>query len=93
MNTKTSLRKPSDTAEGVRGCPVCGSSMVKETVHTIQIDVCKQHGLWLDKGELAAICDIIRGNENAARDKELREATRNGKVEGAFWGWMSLLFD
>ena len=80
-------------SEGERRCPVCGTGMTRTDVHTISVDVCKQHGLWLDRGELSAITGILRGNDGAAKDKELRAAMREGKVDGAMWGWFSLLFD
>ena len=41
-------------SEPKRPCPVCGQPMRKETVHTIQVDTCKEHGLWLDKGNWRA---------------------------------------
>ena len=37
-------------------CPKCGSQLVEETHHSVQIDVCHScHGLWLDQGELEQI--------------------------------------
>jgi len=41
--------------EGDRPCPVCSLTMVVAPWSGVYIDACPEHGLWLDKGELAAI--------------------------------------
>ena len=84
-----------------RACPVCGQEMTVEHEENICIDVCGEHGIWLDKGELPAIVAAIQRREDrkgrrkqrVRRDRELREARRKGKLQGAFFGFWSLLFD
>lgn len=44
--------------EHTRRCPRCSRRMAKRTVghgHTVILDQCPRHGLWFDKGELAAM--------------------------------------
>src|SRR5262249_24012808 len=42
---------------GPRPCPVCGAKMELVAQGKIEIDVCAQHGVWLDKGELEALVE------------------------------------
>ena len=43
--------------EGQRPCPICSQRMKPQLHSGIAVDVCDQHGLWLDKGEVAAIIE------------------------------------
>ncbi len=36
----------------IRACPVCGEPLTPEQEGAIQLDVCEEHGVWLDNGEL-----------------------------------------
>jgi hypothetical protein len=40
-------------------CPICNKFMMKEDVEGIIIDRCKEHGVWLDKGELKELREKI----------------------------------
>ena len=40
---------------GQRECPICKKVMVVEDLHGITLDVCRNHGVWLDSGELETI--------------------------------------
>ncbi len=82
-----------EVAEGHRPCPVCGDRMHVERKKNISIDVCPQHGIWLDKGELEAISSSIRSRASRSRRQAVRRARRDGKIKGAFWGWWSLMGD
>ena len=42
------------------GCPICSNEMNKENRGGVEIDVCEEHGLWLDKGELFQITEAER---------------------------------
>ena len=54
-------RNPVPRGEKPRRCPECGKRMVKEAsegARPVTVDRCpKGHGLWFDRGELAAILD------------------------------------
>jgi len=41
--------------EGERPCPVCRQRMATEEHYGVTADVCAEHGIWLDVGELLAI--------------------------------------
>ncbi len=79
--------------EQLRSCPVCGEVMIKERARGVTIDVCDAHGIWLDKGELPAIKRGVASRHLRHRSRAVREAQRRGKMSGAFWGWMALLWD
>lgn len=76
-----------------RRCPVCGEPMLQEHQRGVTIDVCEAHGIWLARGELEAITRSITTRQLRHRRDAVRSARRRGKMSGAFWGWMSLLWD
>lgn len=55
-------------------CPDCGQLMNRSNfarVSGIIVDMCKQHGVWFDAGELPKIIDFIdKGGLDRAREKE-----------------------
>jgi Zn-finger nucleic acid-binding protein len=76
---------------GDRKCPVCGTAMRIEKRDGVSIDVCADHGIWLDQGELEGIVAAVRRRADRVRRSAVRRARRDGKVKGAFWGFWSLL--
>jgi len=74
-------------------CPVCGATMRVDSRNGITIDVCDEHGIWLDSGELDTVLMRLRGRLGRRSRKQVTSARRSGKVSGAVWGWWSLLFD
>ena len=79
---------------GDRPCPICGNLMQVESENGVEIDVCPDHGVWLDRDELAAILsDTVRkrARSRGALLKHIRRAKRDGKIAGAMLGWWSLL--
>lgn len=73
-------------------CPVCGEGMRVERVEGVATDVCTSHGLWLDLGEMDRILAHIRAGHRFATSQAVREAERNGKLSGMFFGALSLLW-
>jgi Zn-finger nucleic acid-binding protein len=76
-----------------RLCPVCAAPLIHEERHRVPVDVCEEHGIWLDRGELQ---EIIQRDwvQHADLDEErLLIARREGKMSGALFGWLSLLWD
>jgi Zn-finger nucleic acid-binding protein len=61
--------------------------MATHTVYDVQTDVCRDHGMWLDKGELEKIIDGARpvGGADAGEERQ------SGRYEGIFLGWLALL--
>lgn len=78
---------------GQRPCPICQQRMVAESEVGFVVDVCPQHGVWLDAGELPAMLGRIRSGERINREQAIRRAKRDGKMSGVMLGSWSLLFD
>ena len=77
-------------------CPVCGDTMETKAYRKVEIDVCQEHGVWLDRGELETI--DARHRERLRRKARLaaeqrKNAKRRGKCEGMVFGWLSFLWD
>ena len=41
-------------------CPVCDHPMEIEDLHGVALDWCRDHGVWLDSGELEAMLNNLR---------------------------------
>ena len=41
-------------------CPVCKQRMEHAKIEGAWVDVCKDHGVWLDKGEIEAIIEMSK---------------------------------
>jgi Zn-finger nucleic acid-binding protein len=56
-------------------CPLCGSMMIRKNFRKISgvlIDQCRDHGIWLDAGELDQIrCFIANGGLDKSQDREI----------------------
>jgi Zn-finger nucleic acid-binding protein len=71
-------------------CPGCGKSMNRRAFGRISgviVDVCREHGVWFDAGELAQVLAFIeRGGLERAREREaeeLKAAAREVRTERA----------
>ena len=53
-------------------CPACDSKMALEQFEGVTIDWCKEHGVWLDNGELKAIINNLRLDPTYFRGVALR---------------------
>ena len=77
-------------------CPACGEVMEVKKYKDVHIDVCQEHGVWLDRGQLEAIDARFRAKlKRKAKfaEESRKQAKRKGKLEGmVFRGW-SLLWD
>lgn len=74
-----------------RPCPSCGKLMNRSNYgggSGIVLDACRDHGLWFDKGELAAIVDFLeKGGWDRIRARErekLAEEVRSLETRKAF---------
>ena len=52
--------KPSVDADRVLRCPICGEEMEIEKHRDVHIDWCRDHGVWLDNGEMEAFLNNLR---------------------------------
>ena len=81
------------TPSGERPCPICGETMGVEFNYGMSIDVCEQHGIWLDRGELRKVVSFVKSGERISRQDAIRNAKRQGKISGTVFGAWSLMFD
>ena len=68
-------------------CPICQAEMTRKVTLSTEIDLCAEHGVWLDKGELQKIISSIRG----IYTQGMAEQRKQGRIEGIFYDWWSLL--
>ncbi|MCB9666190.1 MAG: zf-TFIIB domain-containing protein [Alphaproteobacteria bacterium] len=52
--------KPPVDPERRLACPVCGATMELVKHHGVHLDWCREHGVWLDDGELDALQNNLR---------------------------------
>lgn len=78
---------------GERLCPICSEAMIVEVEYGVHVDVCPQHGIWLDRGELLSMASFIRSGERIDRVRAVKNARRQGKLSGTVFGAWSLMFD
>lgn len=69
-----------ETAVRYITCPGCAKSMNRQMFGRISgviVDVCRDHGVWFDPGELGAVLSFIeRGGLTMARERERQELER-----------------
>jgi Zn-finger nucleic acid-binding protein len=69
------VRKPLPASEGYLPCPRCEALMNRENFKRISgvlIDICRDHGVWMDAGELEEIrCFVANGGLDKSQDKEI----------------------
>ena len=75
---------------GERECPICKRKMQAEFEYQIHVDVCPDHGIWLDASELPAILDMARTEGRKWRDQAVKRAFEEGKRGRS---WLSMLFE
>ncbi|MQY78973.1 MAG: hypothetical protein GH151_07235 [Bacteroidetes bacterium] len=68
-------KKPLENKKGYLPCPICGELMPRRNFRRISgvlIDICRDHGIWLDPGELEQIrCFIANGGTEKYLEKEI----------------------
>ena len=68
-------RKPLLHEKGYLPCPMCDSLMVRRNFKKISgviIDICRDHGVWLEAGELQQIrCFVANGGLDEYQDREI----------------------
>ena len=66
--------------EGQRKCPICGEPMTSTHENSVMIDLCEEHGMWLDKDELRA---IVTGSQQSELVKKLKAREAAGEEAAA----------
>jgi len=77
--------------EGERRCVIRGNRTTREFKEGVGVDVCDEHGLWLDEDQLPRIIERIRERSHEARriamQRTYREGLKGGRLEGVWWGF------
>lgn len=75
-------------------CPHCGKPMTRENVLGVAVDVCREHGVWLDKGELEEVLRRKPRRRNRRlfqrRHSTYKEGVVEGRIQGMLLGFWSL---
>jgi Zn-finger nucleic acid-binding protein len=81
--------EPGPSSEQRILCPVCGEIMRKQVredrygnTPDIVVDLCPQHGMWLDTGELDVLVDRAEDEGRRAATRRVRQAYKRGLEEG-----------
>jgi Zn-finger nucleic acid-binding protein len=81
---------------GTLPCPVCGVPMDVERKENVEIDVCAEHGIWLDQGRIEAITKAVELRSRVFERSNARVAVQNERdkamLYGSAFGWWSFLF-
>jgi Zn-finger nucleic acid-binding protein len=87
---------PQQAGSEVVHCPVCGKSMVHQIKQDVEVSVCAEHGVWLDKGKIEALTKSVRERTrhtgDLIRHAEVEEASAYGQGSGILTGWLARLF-
>jgi len=67
--------------------------MMLEKLEGVTTDVCRAHGIWFDVDEAERLIARVRNGERVATANAVEQASREGKLSGALFGVLSLLFD
>jgi Zn-finger nucleic acid-binding protein len=72
--------------KGELKCPVCAKTMTvfNYRAHAVEIDMCEEHGWWLDAGEEGRVREII--------EERVRDLGRKYSAESAFGRFLSGAF-
>ena len=83
--------------EGKLPCPVCGVAMRVERKEKVEIDVCAEHGIWLNKDEMEEITRSVRQRSRelgqSLQRVAVKKSKQDGKLMGSLFGFWSLLSD
>jgi Zn-finger nucleic acid-binding protein len=75
--------------EGQRNCPICQTPMTTQRRNAETIDVCEEHGIWLDRFELERMF-LRRMRRTGARIRRIRaDAAAHRGTSAMLWGVLS----
>lgn len=78
--------------EGERPCPICGKTMHMAAKNDLIIDLCTEHGIWFDSGELEKILKRAQARSNTKQRLAVSRAIKSIKRESLYSGVFSLLW-
>lgn len=81
---RTNVENRQVVPEGQRRCPICSELMHADRKQGIQVDVCHEHGVWLDKGELSA---LLGRTQQQAVQNAMSKAGDSGDEGGFLLGY------
>jgi Zn-finger nucleic acid-binding protein len=62
-------------------CPICAVELKKLLVGTIEVDVCHDHGVWMDQGALLGITEKDRHESSSFKFADLWRAEKRPPVD------------
>jgi hypothetical protein len=71
--------RPLPNDVGGRGCPTCGGALRRVKLATTDLDVCRDHGTWFDRGELERVARVLEARR-ASEEVERGEGSAVGEV-------------
>ncbi len=72
---------PADT--GARPCAICSAVMTRAVIAMTQVDVCAEHGMWFDRGELEMVARRLEAQRASGEVEEARSEGAGGVVASA----------
>jgi Zn-finger nucleic acid-binding protein len=57
----------------------------------VVLDVCEEHGIWLDAGEMEEIQLKVALRKHKTQRSAVKRARKDGKLDGIMFGWFSLM--
>jgi Zn-finger nucleic acid-binding protein len=69
-------------AEGERKCAICGARLVRQLQESVAVDVCDEHGIWLDKDALPRIFEHRRMRATRSEGGRWNGRTRRDAAAG-----------
>ena len=66
--------------------------METRAIYQASVDLCRTHGVWLDRGELGTIVKRVGRIHTAGGKQRVAEARESGKVLGWLLGPLAFLF-
>lgn len=76
---------------GQRPCPICKEPLLSSTERGTTVDLCLEHGVWLDRGELDQLLSKVAMAGKSSRRATVDKARRSGVTRGLFLGVWALL--
>lgn len=78
---------------GQRPCPICGLTMQPQSRQSISVDVCPDHGVWLDNGKVEAITEAVSVSRSLKTRRDVERLCTRAKLKGTLFGWLSFFLD
>lgn len=76
-----------------RACSVCSGPLTRQTLEGVDFSVCAEHGVWLDKSQLASLVRTMRVRRKQRRNLQRELSTSQTIIEerGFFSGMWAMM--